>query len=104
MSDTVTAQTRRRTARSAAIRRRVKVGATLDPALVGAVDAYVGAHPGTDRSSVLDEALRLWYARQQDRAMEAQFTAPESARLRAERSAWRTIQRAAAARRFGPRR
>lgn len=84
-----------------AVRRpRVKIGATLDPDLIGAVDAYLAAHPGTDRSSVLDDALRLWCERQQDLAMERQYRAPESAKLRAERAAWRRIRDAAAARTF----
>lgn len=38
---------------------RVKVGATLDPDLVAAVDRYVVDHPGTDRSGVLDSRGRL---------------------------------------------
>ena len=85
-------------------RLRVKIGATLDPDLVGAVDAYVAAHPGTDRSAVLDDALRLWCERQQDLAIERQYAAPESPRLRAERAAWRRIRNAAAARTFSKRR
>lgn len=57
-------------------RRRVKISATLDPELLDGVDAYISAHPGVDRSSVIDEALRLWLAEEQDRAMEAQFDGP----------------------------
>lgn len=76
--------------------RRVKVGATLDPELVAAVDRYVEEHPGRDRSGVIDEALRLWYARRQDKAMERQFTAPRSRREIAERQAWKSIQAEAA--------
>jgi Arc/MetJ-type ribon-helix-helix transcriptional regulator len=77
---------------------RVKIGATLDPELVAAVDRYVGEHPDLDRSSVIDDALRLWYAKQQDLAMERQLTAPRSARERAEAEGWRSIRRAATAR------
>ena len=84
----------------AATRRRVKIGATLDPDLVGAVDAYVAAHPDVDRSEVLDEALRLWCERQQELAMERQFSAPRSQLENAERKAWRRIRTAAARRTF----
>jgi Arc/MetJ-type ribon-helix-helix transcriptional regulator len=80
--------------------RRVKVGATLDPELVAAVDRYVDEHPGSDRSGVIDEALRLWYARRQDEAMERQFSAPRSRREIEEREAWKPIQAAAAERVF----
>ncbi|MBI2325460.1 MAG: hypothetical protein HYU87_10935 [Chloroflexi bacterium] len=76
----------------------MKVGATLDPELVAAVDRYVGAHPDIDRSTVIDEALRLWYARQQDFAMERQFAAPRSSRELAEVEDWRRIRHAAAER------
>ena len=82
--------------------RRVKVGATLDPDLVAAVDRYVGEHSDVDRSSVIDDALRLWYAQQQEQALERQLTAPRSARERAETRRWASIRRASASRRFGP--
>lgn len=82
-------------------RQRVKVSATLDPELLAVVDQYVADHPELDRSKVLDEAIALWYARQQERAMEAQFAEddvdPE------EWAAWCAIRDAAAARVFGPR-
>lgn len=80
--------------------RRVKVGATLDPELVAAVDRYVDEHPGSDRSGVIDEALRLWYAHRQDEAMARQFSAPRSRREIAEREAWKSIQAAAVGRVF----
>jgi len=79
-------------------RRRVKISATLDPVLLETVDAYVRQHPGVDRSAVLDEAISLWVAQQQDQAMIEQFAgddAPDDERL-----AWRRIQRAAAERVF----
>lgn len=75
--------------------RRVKVGATLDPELIAAVDRYVDAHPDVERSTVIDDALRLWYASQQDLAMERQLLAPRSARERSDALAWRSIRRAA---------
>ncbi len=82
--------------------RRVKVGATLDPDLVAAVDRYVGEHPDVDRSSVIDDALRLWYARQQEEALERQLSAPRSTREQVEGRQWTSIRRASASRRFGP--
>ena len=90
-------------ARRAVERRRVKISATLDPELLQAVDAFVAEHAGLDRSKVLDDALRLWCAHQQEQAMEAQFTAPQDEREREERAAWRRIQAAAAERIFQPR-
>lgn len=90
-------------ARSAVERRRVKISATIDPELLRAVDAYVAEHTELDRSKVLDDALRLWCAHEQDKAMEAQFTAPQDEREREERAAWRRIQAAAAERIFQPR-
>ncbi len=81
--------------------KRVKVGATLDPELVAAVDRYVDEHSELDRSAVIDEALRIWYARQQDEALARQLSAPRSAREQAESRQWVGIRRAAASRRFG---
>jgi hypothetical protein len=80
-------------------RRRVKISATLDPALIQAVDAYVADHAGVDRSAVIDEALGLWYARQQQLAMEAQY-APggDDGPPEEEWAAWQAIRRAAAER------
>lgn len=82
-------------------RRRTKVGATIDPQLAAAVDAYVETHPGTDRSGVIDDALRLWYARQQAIAMTAQFRAPAAASEDAERKDWKAVRIASARRRSG---
>jgi Arc/MetJ-type ribon-helix-helix transcriptional regulator len=83
-------------------RKRVKVGATLDPELVSAVDAYVTSNPGTDRSAVIDEALRLWHAREQERAMERQLR-EDASRYDADRADWKRVRQSAARRRFvGP--
>jgi Arc/MetJ-type ribon-helix-helix transcriptional regulator len=81
-------------------RRRVKVGATLDPDLLAAVDAYVADTPGTDRSAVIDEALRLWHERQQEIAMERQLR-EDAARYDGERADWRRLRGAAARKRLG---
>ncbi len=82
----------------------MKVGATLDPEMIAAVDRFVADNPGVDRSSVIDDALRLWYARRQEEAMERQLLAPRSDRERREGAAWKAIRRASAVRRFGGRR
>lgn len=79
--------------------RRTKIGVTVDPRLAATVDAYVATHPGTDRSGVIDEALQLWYARQQAIAMAAQFSEPVPAAQEAERRAWKAVRVAAAKRR-----
>ncbi|HZR99824.1 MAG TPA: hypothetical protein VFE37_14020 [Chloroflexota bacterium] len=89
--------------RSLAERRRAKLSVTVDPELLGAVDAFVAAHPGLDRSKVMDQALALWYAREQERAMEEQFGGTPDVATRAEHEAWQRIQRAAARRVFRPR-
>lgn len=84
----------------AAERRRVKVSVTVEPELLRAVDAFVDQHEGLDRSKVFDEALYLWYAQQQEAAIAAQHTAPQSLKEQEERAAWRRIQAAAAERIF----
>jgi metal-responsive CopG/Arc/MetJ family transcriptional regulator len=78
---------------------RVKVSVTLDPELLGAVDGFVQAHPGQDRSKVIDQALQHWYAQQQDAQMEAQYADGEEATT-SEQEAWRAIRRATASRRL----
>lgn len=77
--------------------RRAKLSATVDAGLLDAVDRFVAEHADVTRSMVIDEALRLWAARERERAMEAQFLAPPSDREAEERAAWRRIRRAAAA-------
>lgn len=85
-------------------RRRVKVGATLDPDLIHAVDAYVMRHPGADRSAVIDDALRLWHEREQAAAMEQQLREDASHYDDRDRVAWREVRDATAARRLVRRR
>jgi hypothetical protein len=81
-------------------RRRPKITATLDPDLLASVDAYVAAHPQLDRSAVIDEALRLWRARELELAMEAQFAAPAGVDP-IERQAWDQLRRGAVGRQLG---
>ena len=80
-------------------RKRPKLAATVEADLLAAVDAYVLEHPGTDRSKVIDEALRLWRSRALRRAMEDQYASPDE-RDPDELAAWRRIRRTAAARQF----
>lgn len=77
----------------------MKVSVTVDPHLLGLVDAFVEDHSGLDRSKVIDQALLLWSASQQAAAMEAQF-ADEAAANDEERSSWRAARRTAATRRL----
>ena len=76
---------------------RAKVSVTLDPELLGAVDAFVQSHPGQDRSKVIDQALKHWHARLQQIAMEDQYSEPAKAEER-EGAAWQATRRAAAKR------
>jgi hypothetical protein len=97
MTDKVSAKLSARMVVNRFTRRRAKIGATVDPQLLKAVDDWIGTHPEFDRSKVLDEALRLWYAREQERAMEAQFAEPDGVDA-GEWDAWRSARRAAATR------
>jgi hypothetical protein len=80
--------------------RRVKVSVTVDPELLHQVDAFIVTHPTLDRSKIFDEALYLWYARQQQEAMEAQYAQEPTTEEAVEIAAWRRIQVAAANRIF----
>ena len=80
---------------------RVRVSATLDPFIAQAIDAYVAAHAGLDRSAVINEALRLWYAQKQEEAMAAQYAADAERPPEDEWVAWKAIRREAARRRLG---
>jgi hypothetical protein len=81
-------------------RRRPKITATLDPDLLASVDAYVADHPHLDRSAIIDDALRLWRARELERAMAAQFAVPDGVDP-TERQAWDQLGRAALVRQLG---
>lgn len=82
---------------------RVKISVTVAPGLVRAMDAFLGEHPESDRSKVVDEAITLWYVKQQEHAMEEELTAPRSPTELEEMAAWRQVQGAAARRMFGRR-
>lgn len=88
--------------RAKAARHRPKIGATVDPALLRAVDEWLQDNPGFDRSKVIDEALGQWYARVQEQAMVEQYASPAELDDDEWRG-WQQIQRAANARQLAPR-
>lgn len=71
-------------------RRRITV--TVDPAILGEVDSYIQEHDGTDRSHIVDEALRCWYARTLHEALVKQHSAPKSPEELEQRLAWKRIR------------
>jgi hypothetical protein len=77
--------------------RRAKVSVSVDAGLLEAVDGFVAAHGGLDRSGVFDAALQLWYADQLDAALAAQYAQPDGVDP-GERAAWEAIRNAAATR------
>ena len=77
---------------------RVKVSVSVDPDLLNAVDSFVREHDELDRSKVIDQALTLWSAAQQEAAMERQYT--QELEPEAERRAWHRVRRAAVAKRL----
>lgn len=83
-------------------RNRVHVRVTLDPRLAEAVDAYVAAHVGVDRSAIINEALRLWYAQQQEEAISAQHAADAECPPADEWASWKAVQREASRRSIDP--
>lgn len=81
---------------------RAKVSVSVDARLLKAVDGFVAAHGGVDRSGVFDAALQLWYADQLDAAMADQYARPDGVDP-VERAAWDSIRNAAAGRIAGQR-
>ncbi len=75
-------------------RQRPKISVTVAPELLNAVDEYARGHAGTDRSKIVDEALRCWIAQKQREALHAQFTAQRSPEEEEERAAWKRIRAA----------
>lgn len=82
---------------------RKEISVTVDSVLLSEVDRFVAKHPDHDRSKVVNDALFLWYAKQEEAAMIEELTAPQSLEEQEERAAWRRIQAAAAERIFWPR-
>jgi Arc/MetJ-type ribon-helix-helix transcriptional regulator len=85
-------------AESVVNQRRVKISLTIDPVLLQAVDEFVAAHPTSNRSRVVEDALRLWRGRQLEQALEAQYAGPLTDEQERDMAAWRHIRRAAAQR------
>ncbi len=79
-------------------RTRPRITVTVDPNMLEEVDAYVQEHEGTDRSQVVNEALRCWYAQLLHEALVTQHAAPKSPEELAERAAWKRIRAAQMAR------
>jgi metal-responsive CopG/Arc/MetJ family transcriptional regulator len=73
---------------------RRKVSVTVDPDLLGEVDAYVRDNEDVDRSKVFDDALRCWIAYRQKMALREQFSEPRSTEEEEELRVWRQIQSA----------
>ena len=80
-------------------RRRAKVGITVDPVLLSAVDLYVQRRQGLDRGKVMETALQDWYRARQQAEMIEQFTGPDQVD-EIEMRDWRHIRRAAASRKL----
>ena len=76
--------------------RRQKVSLSLDSSTLKYIDAYVAAHPGTNRSRVVDEAIREFRRRQIDAELERQYEEQEPASVQKELDEWRAIRRASA--------
>ncbi len=75
-------------------RNRPRITVTVDADMLDEVDAYIREHRGTDRSQVVDEALRCWYARALNDALKQQHSAPKSAEELRERADWKRIRAA----------
>ena len=78
---------------------RPRITVTVDPGMLKEVDTYIQEHEGTDRSQVVDEALRCWYARILHEALVKQHSAPRSPEELEERAAWKSIRAAQMGRR-----
>ncbi len=79
-------------------RNRPRITITVDPDMLDEIDTYVQEHKGADRSRVVDEALRCWYAQRLHEALVKQHSAPKSPEEMEERAAWRRIREAQAQR------
>lgn len=73
---------------------RPRITVTVDPGMLEEVDTYIQEHAGADRSQIVDEALRFWYAQVLHEALVRQHAAPKSPEELAERAAWKRIRAA----------
>jgi hypothetical protein len=74
-------------------RKTAHLSAEVDSGVLGYLDTYVTQHPGASRDQVVEEALRLWRAREIEREMEEQFAKPDGVDP-AEREVWMRVARA----------
>lgn len=75
-------------------RNKPRITVTVDPDMLDEVDAYIREHVGTDRSQIVDEGLRCWYARKLHEALVKQHSATRSPEEVEERTAWKRIRAA----------
>lgn len=75
-------------------RNKSRITITVDPAMLEEVDSYIQEHEGTDRSEIVNVALRCWYARLLHEALVRQHSAPKSPEELEERAAWKRIRAA----------
>ncbi len=75
-------------------RTRPRITITVDPNMLEEVDAYVREHQGTDRSQVMDEALRCWYANLIHEALLLQHSALRTPEELEERATWKRVRAA----------
>ncbi len=73
-------------------RTRPRITVTIDPDILEEVDTYIEEHSGTDRSQIVDEALRCWYAQTLHEALIRQHSAPKSPEELEQRLAWKRIR------------
>lgn len=73
-------------------RTRPRITVTIDPDLLEEVDGYIREHMGTDRSGIVDEALRCWYAQTLHEALMRQHSASRSPEELEERLGWKRIR------------
>ena len=75
-------------------RNKPRITITVDPDMLEEIDTYIQEHQGTDRSQIVDEALRCWYASMLHEALVRQHSAPKSPDELEERAAWKRIRAA----------
>ncbi|MDO8689820.1 MAG: hypothetical protein Q7R39_07380 [Dehalococcoidia bacterium] len=73
-------------------RTKPRITVTVDPDILDEIDTYIQEHSGMDRSRIVDEALRGWYAQVLHEALVRQHSAPKSPEELGERLAWKRIR------------
>ncbi|MBI4321106.1 MAG: hypothetical protein HY675_21665 [Chloroflexi bacterium] len=75
-------------------RTKPRITVTVDPDMLDEIDSFIRENAGTDRSGVLADALRCWYAQRLHEALVQQHAAPKSPEEIEERAAWKRIRAA----------